>query len=124
MIRVCLADDQTLFRGGLRALLALFQGIEVVAEAEDGEAAVAAVLRHRPDVLLLDVRMPRMDGVQFVQEVRKRPEFAASPILMLTTEGSPELIQRAKAAGAKGWIVKPFKPQQLIAAMQKLTESR
>jgi two-component system chemotaxis response regulator CheY len=58
-----------------------------------------------------------------LQELRKRPEHASVPILMLTTEGSPELIRKAKAAGAKGWMVKPFKTQQLIAAMQKLTES-
>jgi two-component system chemotaxis response regulator CheY len=65
--------------------------------------------------------MPRMNGVEFVEVVKKLPEHASLPILMLTTEGSPELIRRAKAAGAKGWIVKPFKPDQLVAAMQKLT---
>ena len=83
MIRVCLADDQTLFRGGLRALLALFEGIEVVAEAEDGEAAVAAVVRHRPDVLLLDVRMPRLDGVQVISTLAS--QSALPPTLLLTT---------------------------------------
>jgi len=72
LIRICIVDDQALVRSGIRALLGLFDGLTVVAEAEDGEAAVQAVLAHKPDVLLLDVRMPRMNGVQVVRATRGR----------------------------------------------------
>jgi two-component system chemotaxis response regulator CheY len=119
--KILIVDDSATMRELVRG--ALENGGFVVAEAVDGKDALEKITADF-DGVVCDVRMPRMDGVQFVQEVRKRPECAAIPILMLTTEGSPELIQRAKAAGAKGWIVKPFKPQQLVAAMQKLTESR
>ena len=71
MIRVCLADDQALVRSGLRALLGLLGGIEVVAEAADGEAAVSAALSVSPDVLLLDVRMPKLSGVEVIQELAR-----------------------------------------------------
>jgi YesN/AraC family two-component response regulator len=66
LIRICLVDDQALIRSGIRALLQLFDGLVVVADAEDGEAGVQAVIEHRPDVLLLDVRMPRLNGVQVI----------------------------------------------------------
>jgi two-component system chemotaxis response regulator CheY len=101
----------------------LEQGGFVVTEAVDGQDALQKMTSDFHGVVC-DVHMPRMDGVQFVQEIRKRQEHASIPILMLTTEGSPKLIEKAKLAGAKGWMVKPFKPQQLLAAMQKLTESR
>ena len=100
LIRVCLADDQALFRGGLRALLALFEGIEVVAEAEEGEAAVAAVLKHRPDVLLLDVRMPRMNGVQVISTLAS--QSALPPTLLLTTFEDDAALISGIRAGAKG----------------------
>lgn len=115
MIRVCLADDQTLFRGGLRALLALFQGIEVVAEAEEGEAAVAAVLQHRPDVLLLDVRMPRMDGVQVISTLAK--QAALPPTLLLTTFEDDAALIGGIRAGARGFLLKGVTPETLIEAI-------
>ena len=71
--------------------------------------------------MICDVNMPRMDGLEMLETVRKEPRSAPLPIVMLTTEGQHELVQRAKAAGAKGWIVKPFKPELLLAAIRKLT---
>lgn len=116
MIRVCLADDQALFRGGLRALLALFEGIEVVAEAEEGEAAVAAVLKHRPDVLLLDVRMPRMNGVQVISTLAG--QAALPPTLLLTTFEDDAALISGIRAGARGFLLKGVTPETLVEAIQ------
>lgn len=116
MIRVCLADDQALFRGGLRALLALFEGIQVVAEAEEGEAAVAAVLKHRPDVLLLDVRMPRMNGVQVISSLAS--QSALPPTLLLTTFEDDAALISGIRAGAKGFLLKGVTPETLVEAVQ------
>lgn len=116
MIRVCLADDQALFRGGLRALLALFEGIEVVAEAEEGEAAVAAVLKHRPDVLLLDVRMPRMNGVQVIATLAS--QSVLPPTLLLTTFEDDAALISGIRAGARGFLLKGVTPETLVEAVQ------
>jgi len=115
MIRVCLADDQALFRSGLRALLASFEGIEVVAEAEDGEAAVAAVVRHRPDVLLLDVRMPRMNGVQVISALAA--QTALPPTLLLTTFEDDAALIGGIRAGARGFLLKGVTPETLVEAI-------
>ena len=88
-------------------------GYEVVT-AEDGIDALAK--REGCALALCDVNMPRMNGIEFVEKVGKE----AMPVVMLTTEGKPELIERAKKAGAKGWMVKPFKPEQLLAVVNKL----
>jgi DNA-binding NarL/FixJ family response regulator len=116
MIRVCLADDQALFRSGLRALLALFEGIEVVAEAEEGDAAVAAVLRHRPDVLLLDVRMPRMNGVQVISALAG--QSALPPTLLLTTFEDDAALISGIRAGARGFLLKGVTPDRLVDAVR------
>jgi len=115
MIRVGLADDQALFRSGLRALLASFEGIEVVAEAQDGEAAVAAVLAHRPDVLLLDVRMPRMNGVQVVSTLAARG--CLPPTLLLTTFEDDAALIGGIRGGAKGFLLKGVTPETLVEAI-------
>jgi two-component system chemotaxis response regulator CheY len=116
--RILIVDDSATVRQQVRA--ALEQVGFIVIEAVDGQDAVQKMSGDFNGIVC-DVNMPRMNGVEFVEVVKKQPEHASLPILMLTTEGSPELIRRAKAAGAKGWIVKPFKPDQLVAAMQKLT---
>ena len=116
MIRVCLADDQALVRGGLKALLGLLGGIEVVAEAVDGEAAVAAALSTNPDVLLLDVRMPRLTGVEVVQQLARQKRLP--PTLLLTTfEDDIALIQGVKA-GARGYLLKGVSPETLLEAIR------
>ena len=116
--KILIVDDSATVRQQVR--MALEQAGFAVTEAVDGVDAVQKVTGGFNGVVC-DVNMPRMNGVQFVETVKKEPQHAALPILMLTTEGSPELIQRARAAGTKGWIVKPFKAEQLVAAMQKLT---
>jgi two-component system chemotaxis response regulator CheY len=116
--KILIIDDSATVRQQVR--MALEQAGFNVTEAVDGVDACQKVTAGFNGVVC-DVNMPRMNGVQFVETVKKQPEHAALPILMLTTEGSPELIQKARTAGAKGWIVKPFKAEQLVAAMQKLT---
>jgi DNA-binding NarL/FixJ family response regulator len=115
LIRVCLADDQALFRSGVRALLALFEGIAVVAEAEEGEAAVAKVLECRPDVLLLDVRMPRLNGVEVLAALAR--ESALPPTLLLTTFEDDAALIGGIRAGARGFLLKGTTPETLVKAI-------
>jgi DNA-binding NarL/FixJ family response regulator len=115
LIRLCLVDDQALVRSGLKALLGLLGGIEVVAEAADGEEALVAVAASKPDVLLLDVRMPRRNGVQVVVELASRNILP--PTLLLTTfEDDSALIQGVKA-GARGYLLKGASPETLLEAI-------
>jgi len=116
VIRVCLADDQALFRSGVRALLALFEGISVVAEAEEGEAAVAKVLECRPDVLLLDVRMPRLNGVEVLSALAR--ESALPPTLLLTTFEDDAALIGGIRAGARGFLLKGTTPDTLVEAIR------
>jgi DNA-binding NarL/FixJ family response regulator len=116
VIRVCLADDQALFRSGVRALLALFEGIAVVAEAEEGEAAVAKVLECRPDVLLLDVRMPRLNGVEVLAVLAR--ESALPPTLLLTTFEDDAALIGGIRAGARGFLLKGTTPDTLVEAIR------
>jgi DNA-binding NarL/FixJ family response regulator len=120
MIRVCLADDQALFRSGLRALLALFDGIEVVAEAEDGNAAVAMVLQYRPDVLLLDVRMPRMNGVQVISALAAHSPLP--PTLLLTTFEDDLALISGIRAGARGFLLKGVTAETLVEAIHTVVK--
>jgi DNA-binding NarL/FixJ family response regulator len=116
LIRVCLADDQALFRSGVRALLALFEGIAVVAEAEEGEAAVARVLECRPDVLLLDVRMPKLNGVEVLAALAR--ESALPPTLLLTTFEDDAALIGGIRAGARGFLLKGTTPETLVEAIR------
>nr|BFE87457.1 hypothetical protein GCM10020093_100580 [Planobispora longispora] len=100
MIRVLLADDEAMIRAGVRAILAADPEIEVVAEAGDGREAIDLTLSHRPDVVLLDIRMPRLDGLAAVAELRRTaPETG---VLMLTTFGEDEYIARALGRARAG----------------------
>ena len=118
MIRICLVDDQALVRGGLRALLGLFEGIEVVAEAEDGEAAIAAVLSSSPDVLLLDVRMPKLNGVDVLEALAKQNRLP--PTLLLTTFEDDAALVGGVRAGARGYLLKGVSPETLVEAIRIL----
>lgn len=116
MIRICIVDDQALIRSGIRALLGLFDGLVVVAEAGDGEAGVQAVLEHRPDVLLLDVRMPRMNGVQVVTALAAAG--ALPPTLLLTTFEDDAALISGVRAGARGYLLKGVTPEILVDAIR------
>lgn len=116
MIRVCIADDQALVRSGIRALLNLFDGIDVVAEAEDGDEAIAAVDAERPDVLLLDVRMPKRNGIDVISALAKRD--ALPPTLLLTTFEDDAALIAGIRGGARGYLLKGVTPELLVEAIR------
>jgi DNA-binding NarL/FixJ family response regulator len=116
VIRVVLVDDDALVRSGLRMLLAGAQGIEVVGEADDGRGALGAVDRHRPDVVLMDIRMPQVDGITATRLLRSQPEPPA--VLVLTTFDADELVLRALRAGAAGFLLKDTPPAEIVRAIE------
>ncbi|MER5424754.1 response regulator transcription factor [Streptosporangium roseum] len=120
MIRVLLADDEAMIRAGVRAILAADPEIEVVAEAGDGREAIDLVLSHRPDVVLLDIRMPRMDGLAAVAELRRVAPGTA--VVMLTTFGEDDYIARALGEGAGGFLLKSGDPRELLAGIHAVAE--
>jgi two-component system chemotaxis response regulator CheY len=91
-----------------------------VLEAEDGQAALDAVKGKKVDAVVTDVNMPRMDGITLVKSLRALPDFKFTPILLLTTESGDNKKAEGKAAGATGWLVKPFNPDQLLATIKKV----
>ena len=114
-IRVVIADDQPLVRTGLRTILATTPDIEVVGEAVDGLDAVGVVRRTLPDLALLDVRMPRMDGLVATREIVTTTDVR---VLVLTTFGQDDVVFEALAAGAHGFLLKDTPPEQLIASVR------
>lgn len=120
MSKILVVDDSPSVRQQVR--LALVQAGFEVAEANDGlDGAEQIEAANDIAMVICDVNMPRMNGLEMLERVKAGGQRASLPIIMLTTEGQPALIKRAKAAGAKGWIVKPFKADQLVAAAKKLT---
>ncbi|MFF8399987.1 response regulator [Streptomyces sp. NPDC016172] len=120
MIRVLVVDDEALVRAGLRMILEPADDIEVVGEASDGSEAVTAVARHRPDVVLMDVRMPGMDGLTALKELRR----ATNPprIIMLTTFDLDDYVHTALRGGAAGFLLKDTSPRDLAAAVRTVAE--
>ncbi len=116
MIKVLIADDESLVRAGLRAVLESAAGIAVVAEAGDGRAAVAAARSTRPDVALLDIKMPVCDGLAAAAEIRR--DVPAVRIVMLTSFGTQQNAQRAVLAGTAGFVLKSCAPADLIGAVR------
>ncbi len=94
--------------------------VDGVVEATDGQEALEFARKENVDLVICDVNMPRMSGLDMLENVKGDPRHAAIPVVMLTTEGHPGLVERAKKAGAKGWIVKPFKADLMVAAVGKL----
>ncbi len=115
MIRVLIADDQPLMRTGFKTVLEATGQIAVVAEADGGLEAIAAAEQHRPDVILMDIRMPGMDGIE---ATRRLPRFK---VLVLTTFGLDEYIVEALRAGASGFLTKDVPRQELVAAVKAVT---
>jgi DNA-binding NarL/FixJ family response regulator len=116
VIRVVLADDQDLVRAGFRVILESEPGVQVVAEARDGAAAVAAVAAHRPDVVCLDVQMPGVDGLEAARRITATDDPPA--VLVLTTFDTDEYLFDALAAGASGFLLKNASPEKLIEAVR------
>ncbi|WP_019871450.1 response regulator [Salinispora oceanensis] len=119
-IRVVLADDEALIRAGVCAVLANDSRIEVVAEASDGHEAVELVRRHRPAVALLDIRMPRLDGLAATAEIRRLVPDTA--VIILTTFGEDDYISRAITEGASGFLLKSGDPRELTAGIRAVAE--
>ncbi|GGL86319.1 DNA-binding response regulator [Streptomyces fumigatiscleroticus] len=118
MIRVLLADDQSLVRAGFGALLGAQPDIEVAGEAADGEEALAAVRELRPDVVLMDIRMPVLDGLAAARRITAAPELRDVKVVMLTTFELDEYVFEAIRAGASGFLVKHTEPDELLRAVR------
>ena len=118
MIKVLLADDQALVRAGFKALLDAEDGIEVVAEATDGSEAIDLARRHRPDVILMDIRMPGMDGLAATTEITRDRRLEGVRIVILTTFDLDEYVFEALRNGASGFLVKNTEPAELVQAVR------
>ncbi|MEP1519084.1 response regulator [Ascidiaceihabitans sp.] len=115
-LEILAVDDSRTMREMIR--LALEPVGFTVHTADDGIHGVEILENLSPDAIITDINMPRMDGFGFIDAVRQKNSYRATPILVLTTEAAPELKMRARQAGATGWIVKPFEPTKLIKALQ------
>ena len=118
MIRVLIADDQPLIRTGLRAMLEHAPDMVLDAEASDGEEAVDLARRHRPDVVLMDIRMPRLDGIEATRRITSDAALAAVRVVVLTTFDGDENVYAAIRAGASGFLLKDAPPEQVLDAIR------
>ena len=116
MIRVLLVDDDALVRSGLRIMLAGAANLDVVAEAADGREVLGAVDLHRPDVVLMDIRMPQLDGIAATRLLAAQPDPPA--VVVLTTFDADELVLRALQAGAAGFLLKDTPPAEIVRAIE------
>lgn len=120
MIRVLLADDEAMIRAGVAAILATDPGIEVVAEASDGAQAVELARAHRPDVAMLDIRMPNLDGLAAAAELRRTMPGVA--VVMLTTFDEDSYVAQALSQGASGFMLKAADPRELIIGVKAVAD--
>ena len=117
-IGVLIVDDQALLRGGFRVLVESAPDMTVVGEAADGLQAVSLARQHRPDVVLMDVRMPGLDGIEATRRITADPGTASSRVLVLTTFDLDEYVYGALRAGASGFVLKDTSPEELLAAIR------
>ena len=118
MIRVVLVDDQPLIRTGIRALLDAEDDIEVVAEGADGREGAALADEHRPDIVLMDVQMPEVDGIEATRRIADDDRLAGVRVVMLTNYGLDEYVFNSLRAGASGFVVKDTEPADLVQALR------
>ena len=123
-LRVIVADDEPLVRQGLRLVLELEPGLEILGEAADGREAVELVRRHRPDLALLDVRMPGMDGIEAARLICAEPELRETRVAVLTTFADDELLVGAIRAGASGYLLKSMPPDEIRSSVRAVAEGR
>lgn len=117
-VRVLLVDDQTMLRAGLRTILSVQDGLEVVGEAADGVEAVEAARRLRPDVVVMDLRMPNLDGIEATRQISRLGLEPPARVLVLTTFDLDEYVHAALFAGAAGFILKDAPPDELVQAVR------
>lgn len=122
VIKVAVVDDQALVRGGFTVLVDAAEDMEVVGEAANGAEAVEVVTRQHPDVVLMDIRMPVIDGIEATRQITANPETAATKILILTTFDLDEYVYGALRAGASGFLLKDTRPEELLAGIRTLAE--
>jgi DNA-binding NarL/FixJ family response regulator len=122
VIRVAVVDDQALVRMGLRALLETEEDTELVGEAADGRAGLALIRAQLPDVVLMDVRMPELDGLEALRRISADPALAAVRVIVLTTFELDEYVFAALAAGASGFVLKDGEPAELLRAVRVVAE--
>ena len=118
MIRVLIADDQSLVRAGFRVLIDSDPGLEVVGEAGNGAEAVELAVRHHPDVVLMDIRMPEVDGLEATRRISQEHGLDRTRVLILTTFESDDYVFEALRAGASGFLLKDTEPTDLLAAVR------
>jgi DNA-binding NarL/FixJ family response regulator len=120
VIRVLLVDDDPLVRAGLAMIIATATDMQVVGEAGDGEEAIDAVRTHRPDVVLMDIRMPNLDGIRATAQVRTLPQ--PPEVLVLTTIAADAYVLDALRAGASGFLLKDTPPAEIVAAVRQVAD--
>ncbi len=121
-VRVVIADDQDIVRSGFNLVLMSYDGIDVVGQARDGKEAVAKATELLPDVVLMDIRMPHMNGIEATRVIRENPDLANVHVLILTTFDQDEYVYDALAAGASGFLLKDADPDELAAAVRVVAQ--
>ena len=123
-VRLVVVDDEPLVRQGLRMVLELDPGLEVVAEGANGSEAVDLARRHRPDLVLVDVRMPGVDGIEATRRICSAPELRETRVVVLTTFADDDLLVAAVRAGASGYLLKSMEPDAIRASVRAASEGR